>query len=62
MINNCIKTQSIKIIVHHLNKLVPKNIQIKVHEIPEINHIKLNHHLPTYDEKIIEKMIKNGGI
>ena len=59
MINNYIEIKSIKIIVHHLNKLVPNNIKIKVHEI---NYVNIPNHLSSYDEKIIEKMIKNGGI
>ena len=59
MINNYIKIKSIKIIVHNLNKLVPNNIKIKVHEF---NHVNIPNQLPSYDEKIIEKMIKNGGI
>ena len=51
--------QRCKIIVHHLNKLVPNNIKIKVQEL---NHVNIPNNLPSYDEKIIEKMIKNGGI
>mgnify|MGYP001238683114 CR=1 FL=1 len=56
MKTNCIN-KSIKIIVHHLNKISPKNIEIKIHEKKICNKI-----LPSYDEKIIERMIKNGGI
>ena len=50
-------SKSIKIIVHHLNKITSNNIKIKIHEDKICNKI-----LPSYDEKIIEKMIKNGGI
>lgn len=43
-----------KNIVEHLNNKAPKDVCITI--------TCTKKHLPDYDEKIIEKMIRNGGI
>ena len=59
MLTKSMRIQNIKNIVYYLNKIAPKNIKVVMKEktILTSNIIR-----PCYDEKIIEKMIQNGGI
>lgn len=59
MYKRYLNIESVKIIVHQLNKIIPKNIEIV---ITQKKYNKLNKIIPSYDEKIIDKMIKKGGL
>ena len=53
---NDLSYETTKIIVAHLNNITPNNVSVSM---TISNNPKI---LPDYDEKIIEKMIRNGGI
>ena len=59
MYKKYLNIESVKIIVHQLNKIIPKNIEIVINQK---KYNKLNKIIPSYDEKIIDKMIKKGGL
>lgn len=53
--------KNIKKIVYHLNKIVPLDMEIiiKNKTKPLTNTNKI---MPSYDESMIEKIYKNGGL
>ena len=53
--------KNIKKIVYHLNKIVPLDMEIiiKKKTKPLTNTNKI---MPSYDESMIEKIYKNGGL
>lgn len=59
MYKKYLNIESVKIIVHQLNKIIPQNIEIVINKK---KYNKLNKIIPSYDEKIIDKMIKKGGL
>jgi len=63
---NSTLTSNIKKIVKHLNKICPNNMKILIKEDlqkkVQFNKKKNKIILPSYDEKMIDKIIRNGGI
>jgi len=55
---------NIKMIVYHLNKIIPKNKKITIREKIKYLPQKLipNKIIPSYDETRIEKIYRNGGL
>ncbi len=58
--------KNIKKIVYHLNKIVPLalDMEIIIRKKTKFLHPKLipNKIMPSYDESMIEKIYKNGGL
>ena len=56
--------KNIKMIVYHLNKIIPKDREIIIRKKAKFLHPKLipNKIMPSYDESMIEKIYKNGGL
>ena len=56
--------KNIKMIVYHLNKIIPKNREIIIRKKAKFLPPKLipNKIIPSYDETMIEKIYKNGGL
>ena len=63
---NSTLTSNIKKIVFHLNKICPNNMKIVIKEDlqknVQNNKKKFKFILPSYDEKMIDRIIRNGGI
>ena len=51
-------------IVYHLNKIIPKNREIIIRKKAKFLPPKLipNKIMPSYDESMIEKIYRNGGL
>ena len=53
--------KNIKKIVYHLNKIVPLDMEIIIKKKPK-PLTNTNKIMPSYDESMIEKIYKNGGL
>lgn len=58
---NDLSCETTKLIVVHLNNITPDNISISM-TLSKNKQVKKPEIMPDYDEKIIERMIRNGGI
>lgn len=58
---NDLSCETIKLIVVHLNNITPDNVSISM-TLSKNKQVKKPEIMPDYDEKIIERMIRNGGI
>ena len=58
---NDLPYETLKNVIIHLDNITPKDVNISI-TLNKKKQIKKKEIMPDYDEKIIERMIRNGGI